>query len=56
MTILFCLLFSSRCFPLTAFCPLLTAYSSFPGALHLLFSAYCLLPTAFLLGTILKLL
>ncbi len=44
MTILFCLLFSSRCFPFTAFCPLLTAYSSLPGAFRLLLPVSCLLP------------
>jgi hypothetical protein len=41
MTLLFCLLFSSRCFPFTAFCPLLTAYSSLPGAFRPLLSVSC---------------
>jgi hypothetical protein len=38
MTVLFYLLFSSRCFPFTAFCPLLSDYSSLPGAFRLLFT------------------
>jgi len=63
MTILFCLLFSFRCFASIVFCLLPTAYSSLPGAFRLPFTAfyflspaYCLVPSAFLLGTILRLL
>ena len=49
MTLLFGLLFSFWWFPFTAFCPLLTAYSSLPGAFRPLLSVPYLLPSAFCL-------